>query len=124
MADVTVSGPFFTDRNQIVNRMLVKTREAVAMEGENLVVRNLDDSIRVNQGVYVSSIHTDRKANTNLVTDRGSVYGPWLEGVGSRNRTTRFKGYFSFRRATQELDKNSAEIANTTAAPFIKELNE
>jgi hypothetical protein len=32
------------------------------------------------------------------------VYGPWLEGVGSRNfPVTRFRGYHAFRVAAQEL---------------------
>lgn len=35
----------------------------------------------------------------------GPVYGPWLEGVGSRNNTTRFKGYHAFRKATQALEQ-------------------
>jgi hypothetical protein len=33
------------------------------------------------------------------------VYGPWLEGVGSRNNTTRFKGYHAFRNAAQALQQ-------------------
>lgn len=35
----------------------------------------------------------------------GPVYGPWLEGVGSRNETTRFKGYHAFRSAAQQLQR-------------------
>jgi hypothetical protein len=39
-----------------------------------------------------------------VVNDRGIVYGPWLEGVGSRNfPKTRFKGYASFRRAVHRV---------------------
>ena len=42
----------------------------------------------------------------------GAVYGPWLEGVGSRNRTTRFKGYWAFRKATAALDRNIDDIGD------------
>lgn len=41
-----------------------------------------------------------------------TVYGWWLEGVGSRNRTTRFKGYFTYRRITQELRAKAQTIAD------------
>lgn len=40
---------------------------------------------------------------SNRVDDGGVVYGPWLEGVGSRNATTRFKGYFTFRKVTSRI---------------------
>src|SRR3546814_9997690 len=33
----------------------------------------------------------------------GPRYGPWLEGVGSRNNTTRFKGYHRSEEHTSEL---------------------
>ncbi len=42
----------------------------------------------------------------------GAVYGPWLEGVGSRNETTRFKGYWAFRKATSALDHKIEEIGD------------
>lgn len=35
----------------------------------------------------------------------GPAYGPWLEGVGSRNDTTRFKGYHAFRKAAAALER-------------------
>lgn len=41
-----------------------------------------------------------------------TVYGFWLEGIGSRNRTTRFKGYFTYRRITQELRAKAQTIAD------------
>ena len=33
----------------------------------------------------------------------GPKYGPWLEGLGSRNATTRFKGYHAFRNAARAV---------------------
>lgn len=123
MEDISLSGPFFRDRKSIIRRMEEQMRQDIAEKGQNLVLANLDSSIRVNQGVYTGKIHTDRQADSNLVTDGGVVYGPWLEGTGSRNRTTRFKGYASFRRATQELDRSAVEVAEKAAQPYIAELN-
>lgn len=42
----------------------------------------------------------------------GPVYGPWLEGVGSRNNTTRFKGYHAFRKAADALDRRIEEMGD------------
>lgn len=56
-------------------------------------------------GYYESNV---RVRNGNEVWDgglAGPVYGPWLEGVGSRNETTRFKGYHAFRKAAIALQQ-------------------
>lgn len=43
--------------------------------------------------------------------DAGNVvYGPWLEGVGSRNQSTRFKGYRMFRKTAAWLNKRSQAV--------------
>lgn len=57
-------------------------------------------------GYYESHVRI-KNANDGhpVVTDGGLIkYGPWLEGVGSRNATTRFKGYHSFRNAARIIE--------------------
>lgn len=57
-------------------------------------------------GYYESNVEIHHTAQGLAVWDggfAGPVYGPWLEGVGSRNNTTRFKGYHAFRNAAQKL---------------------
>lgn len=59
-------------------------------------------------GYYESHVHISNSINGLEVTDGGQagpVYGPWLEGVGSRNATTRFKGYHAFRKAATMLQQ-------------------
>jgi len=51
----------------------------------------------------VSNLH-------GVISDSGVVYGPWLEGVGSRNQATRFKGYAIFRRTRDKLQRLSRDI--------------
>lgn len=41
-----------------------------------------------------------------------TLYGWWLEGVSSRNRTTRFKGYRTYRIITQQLRARAQTIAD------------
>ena len=45
-----------------------------------------------------------------MITDGGEVYGPWLEGTSSRNQSTRFKGYGTFRKTAQYIQKNLRKI--------------
>lgn len=75
-------------------------------------------------GLYESDIHTDRStADVNLVHDTPVVYGPWLEGLGSRNQTTRFKGYHTFRKMAQMLNLEAEAIAEDVIQIYIRELN-
>jgi hypothetical protein len=60
---------------------------------------------------------------TTAVTDSGVIYGPWLEGTGSRNRTTRFKGYATFRKAAQELDRRAFRIAAAMLDRYVRRMN-
>lgn len=58
-------------------------------------------------GYYESNVRIHNTTTGTEVWDggyAGPVYGPWLEGVGSRNRTTRFKGYHAFRKAATALE--------------------
>jgi len=45
-----------------------------------------------------------------MITDGGAVYGPWLEGASSRNQSTRFKGYGTFRKTAQYIQKNLRKL--------------
>src|SRR3972149_8839132 len=40
-------------------------------------------------GYYASRIHGEAKNLHGIINDGGVIYGPWLEGVSSRNQTTR-----------------------------------
>lgn len=75
-------------------------------------------------GLYQSDIHTDRQTiDINLVHDTPVAYGPWVEGVGSRNESTRFKGHHAFRLIAQQLELEASAIADRTIEVYIKELN-
>jgi hypothetical protein len=144
MADVTFSGPFFEPTgDQLLADGVLAARHAVADKGVELVRAVFDERIRVNTGHHTSSItttdesrtytsDTGRKAysmdvdvpdDTTVVTTSNATYGPWLEGVGSRNPVTRFKGYRGFEDAATELDGQAEEIATEALAPYIEKLN-
>lgn len=55
-----------------------------------------------------------------MIWDRNVIYGPWLEGIGSRNYpVTRFRGYGIYRRTTQQLDRRAGVIASYTLREYL-----
>lgn len=86
---------------------------------------NLDESIRINRGRYVSTTRADRvSATSSVLNDGGSLYGPWLESTGSRNwPVTRFHGYRSAHVAANEAQPVADEIAAERVARFVEEQN-
>jgi hypothetical protein len=109
---VSMRGPLLDGQAPAeIARICREIEDEVAAQGSSLVHERLNQSIRNPTPYYETQIVTDRAGRGTLVHDRGIVYGPWLEGVGSRNKTTRFKGYFSFRRATHELRRQAPALA-------------
>ncbi len=86
--------------------------DAVAERLLTVVQGNMRTSFRHPTGYYYSRVVNERRGSRDrVVTDNGVIYGPWLEGVGKRNRTTRFKGYANFRRAGQQVEREAPAIA-------------
>lgn len=123
MADVDYSGPFFDDSEyaSLSRHMTDNAESDIARRGVPVVRGILASSIRVDGGPYA-----DRHviADANSIVDNNAVYGPWLEGLGSRNTPkTRFPGYHSFRRATQQVEAHAAEYATPAVDAFVDEVN-
>jgi hypothetical protein len=78
---------------------------------------------KASTGHYRRNISTEFGNLGALITDGGVVYGPWLEGIGSRNQTTRFKGYASFRRVGDWLNGKSRDVLKAYARRFVKRMN-
>jgi len=79
--------------------------------------------VQTSTGNYRRNISTRITELNGLITDGGVVYGPWLEGISSRNMTTRFKGYMTFRKTSQELEKKSREVFNKYLRRFVDRVN-
>jgi len=121
----TTRGPIFnaSTTKSAAKRMIVKINEAVALEGVDMVRARLDVVLRNPTGYYRSRIAVLRREVYRGIWDQNVVYGGWLEGVDSRNRTTRFKGYRTFRRVKQELDNRMDSIAKPLVAEYVRELS-
>lgn len=121
---VTVSGPLFNGLSDaIMNDMCGDIERAVADEGEQMVRAELPNVLQHPTGRYMSGIRTEVSGAGMDVTDSGVVYGPWLEGIGSRNAPkTRFKGYSTFRRVAQALDARAKQIADPIVDAHVRSL--
>ena len=73
-------------------------------------------------GHYRRNIHARQRGLNAVITDGGVVYGPWLEGTSSRNSTTRFKGYRSFRRTYQWIQRNAGRIIRPVMDRMVRDL--
>lgn len=78
------------------DRCAVEIRDELAALAIADVHRTLDQRIMHPTPYYETQIANDIDGPDRVVHDRGVVYGPWLEGIGRRNRTTRFRGYHAF----------------------------
>ena len=141
MADVTLSGPLFDGQaERIVARACEAIRARISEEGERLAQATLTGAVRTHptgraersavttetsrvfqSGRYTMPVTVSR--DETAVTSDLASYGPWLEGASSRNLTTRFRGYHSFRLAGQELGRLAPGIADETLQPYIRQLN-
>lgn len=120
MATVTLSGPLFDRRaDAAVRDYTDAVKHRVGAAGLALWHTNLDTAIRNPTPYYETQLVKQERGDAVIVHDRGIVYGPWLEGVGSRNRTTRFKGYFSLRRAVSELRQVAPGIAELELRKYL-----
>lgn len=123
---VTLKGPLLEGRAPgIINDVLKVVVADVAAEGERQVKVQLYSGHGLMSGHYRRSIHGETTgigagvglaaagvsavqffgSPHGIIHDSRVVYGPWLEGIGSRNETSRFKGYAMFRNAHQQVER-------------------
>ncbi len=86
---------------------------AIADSAKDTWVNNLQGSIRHPTPYYWLTIHKQEITPTQYsVEDTNAVYNHWLEGTGSRNSpVTIFPGYWSNRRAQEEVQRKRGNIA-------------
>mgnify|MGYP007127201227 CR=1 FL=1 len=116
-----VSGPLFDGRAEKAVSMMCDDIEAeVADRGLHLVQSRLNIVLQNPTGRYESGINVEGTGAGDVVNDGDIIYGPWLEGTGSRNRTTRFKGYSTFRQVRDVLDSQAEQVAETVVPRYVR----
>lgn len=104
-------------------RLVTGMNDLLAQEGVRRVKARLRQVLQNPTGYYESRIQVDRRGDYRGISDGGVVYGGWLEGVDSRNKTTRFKGYRTFRIVRQDMNKDKERIVSPLMAQYIREMN-
>lgn len=120
----STSGPVFDGRaSRVMTSITEEIEDKVGERGLDLVQARLATVLRHPTGYYESRVRIDRMHEGVTLHDGDVVYGPWLEGVGERNRSTRFKGYHTFRLTQQQVERESPAIAERVIDLRIGELN-
>ncbi len=124
-ARVDFKGPFFEAgrRNAVMRKLEQDTQDEIDQYAVDLVVALLEAVLQHPTGYYQSKIKAHRQTTHTIIDDGRVVYGPWLEGTGSRNYpVTRFRGYHTFRRAGQILPEKAHAIARRNVSRAVREL--
>ena len=133
-AQFKFSGPLFTGpKSKVRGPMEAAVRELVG-DGESKLAKILSPrpsgvylsvaqaGRNASKGNYRGNLSTQFKGLHGTITDGGVVYGPWLEGLSSRNRTTRFEGYMSFRKVAQFLQRNALKVVQSHINKMVRNL--
>ena len=72
-------------------------------------------------GHYRRSVNSEMKGAIGRISDSRVIYGPWLEGVGSRNGAG-FRGYFQFRLTGEYIKKNTDKVKDELLPKYIRKM--
>lgn len=115
------SGPLFDGRLEHAAEAAADDIEReVAEQANRLIHRRLHEVLKHPTGYYESHVRAEMAGERWKVSDNGVIYGPWLEGTGERNRTTRFKGYATFRRVKAIVNRQAPEIARRVVERHLR----
>lgn len=123
MADVVFRGPLFDGRAAAAMEAFpIAATAAIGDEAYLDVRRTLGRVLRNPTGYYESRIQHNMAGDLGFVHDSNVIYGGWLEGTSSRNQTTRFKGYHTFRLVTQRIDARCVDIAQGVLDGYLQRM--
>lgn len=114
-------GALFDGRaNMLLRRYADDVERETAEHALALVHFHLASHLKNPTGYLQSQIAIRYRGGDPMVTDGGVIYGPWIEGVGSRNSpVTRFKGYRVFRTVAQIIDRDAGRIAEQVWRRYV-----
>lgn len=118
--EVRVSGPLFDGRAEAaIHDAEEDWAKTLATLGASMTRTELNAVLKVQTPYYRLRVEAQPDPPGWKVTDQGVIYGHWLEGDGSRNRTTRFKGYATFRRMTQRINARAKSVGQEVVARYM-----
>lgn len=123
--EITMSGPLFDGRAaRAMQDAADDAREDIAEFAEDYALGLMGANFRNPTPYYETQVITERAASdVSRVHDQGVVYGPWLEGIGSRNRARPgFPGYGHWRQTRQLAQARGPAIADRAAQRHLPEM--
>lgn len=123
--DIDFRGPLFDGRaERAMDQACDDARDDIAAFAQERVLAGTAANFKTRTPYYETRVTTDRvTAEVSLVHDQGVVYGPWLEGVGSRNRPRPgFPGYGFWRAAKQATVLRGPELAEAAVRRHLPEM--
>jgi hypothetical protein len=124
-ANVEIHGTFLTGNPlPMIDDFVTEATWVVGAQGLADWHQKLDQRLQDPTPFYETQLMVERQSPEIVwAHDRGIIYGPWLEGTSSRNRTTKFKGYTSKRQTEQELQRKVPTIVQPYVEQLIRRLD-
>jgi hypothetical protein len=122
---LTTRGTFFNEpeRKAEITAWIDRTKEEVAKLGFDLVQARFKKAFKHPKGKYAEHVIVNRVSEDMVITDQFVIYGSWLEGTSARNKSTKFKGYSSFRKTRLELRKRAIKLGQEKLDELVGRLN-
>ena len=133
---VEFKGPLLTKGNRMFDQMTNELVQRMVEIGEQKLTQTLRfrpagvylsvQQARKGQasdGIYSKNVQGKTQWMKGTIDDGNVVYGPWLEGISSRNQSTRFKGYASFRRTAQWMTSRIRPETKAVVARWTRKMN-
>lgn len=120
---IEVSGPLLQGlAPAFIAGMLDEIKYLVASQVLADWQQNMDRAFRHPTPYYETQVLVQQVREDQVVHDRGLIYGNWLEGTSSRNRTTRFKGYGSLKRAVDSAVRKAPRIIDRVVTQTLRRM--
>ena len=121
---VTASGPIFDGRAEAAARDFCDDWEReYAQQVEDAVRTTGQGMFKHSTGNWSRHIQAVASGDGQEVNDSNLIYGPWLEGTGSRNAPkTRFRGYSIFRKTAQRMEREAGPNAEAMLPRYTRRM--
>jgi hypothetical protein len=122
--EVDYNGPIFDGRaGMIIDQAARDMEHHLASVGADFVRAELERVLRKETPYYRLQVTSREYPGRTVITDGGVVYGPWLEGTGSRNRTHPLQGLRHVPAHVYRIQSEAVNILRPNVDRLVAELN-
>lgn len=118
--DVEARGPLFDGRaEKAAADAAADIEKSVATLGASMIRSVMDRTFRKQTPFYrLKNVATPTFPGWKI-HDQKVIYGYWLEGISRKNRLTRFKGYFIYRRTVGKIREMSKVMGQAIIVRYM-----